>query len=101
MDRGGAGSHWLADAVRRTGLANADSVRFQHGISNSDAWLGVAAHCGIDVEAVVQEVADQLRLPVARLDRRDPHVAKLVPEKLARRFHVVPLRESDRQIVVA
>jgi type II secretory ATPase GspE/PulE/Tfp pilus assembly ATPase PilB-like protein/ActR/RegA family two-component response regulator len=101
MDRVGAGPHWLVDAVRRTDLANADTVALAEGIANSDAWIAVAAHCGVSVDDLVQEVADRLRLPVARLDRRDPHVAKLVPEKLARRFRVVALRESDRQIVIA
>jgi type IV pilus assembly protein PilB len=101
MDRGVAGAHWLEDAAQRASLANAGSLRLEGGLSIGDAWLAVAAHCGVAVEDLVQEVAEQMRLPVARLDRRDPHVIKLVPEKLARRYRVVPLRESDRQIVVA
>jgi len=101
MDRGGAGTHWLVDAARRAGMAKADTLQLERGVTNGDAWLAVAAHCGVAVDDLVQEVADQMRLPVARLDRRDPHVVKLVPEKIARRYRVVPLRESDRQIVVA
>jgi type IV pilus assembly protein PilB len=76
-------------------------LQLDHGTGNADAWQEVARHCGISLDDLAQEVADQMRLPVARLERRDPHVTKLVPEKIARRFRVVPLRESDRQIVVA
>ena len=68
---------------------------------SAKAWLEVASHCGVRLEELVQEVADRLRLPVARLDRRDAHVTKLVPGRIARRFHVVPLRASDRQILIA
>ncbi len=101
MDRAGAGSHWLVDAARRAGLANAETLVLERGSSSADAWLAVASHCGVSVDDLAHEVADQYRLPVARLDRRDPHVVRLVPEKIARRFRVIPLRESDRQIVVA
>ena len=101
MDRGGAGPHWLEDVAHRAELRDAGSLSIEAGTPNADAWLATASHCGITVEDLAQEIGDQLHLPLARLDRRDPHVAKLVPEKIARRLHVVPLRESDRQIVVA
>ncbi len=101
MDRGGAAAHWLVDAARRAGLANAETLALERGLSSADAWLAVASHCGVSVDDLAQEVAEQYRLPVARIDRRDPHVVRLIPEKIARRFRVIPLRESDRQIVVA
>ncbi len=101
MDRGTAGAHWLMDVACRAGLREAGSLKLERGTPNADAWLVVASHCGLSMDDLAQEIADQLHLPVARLERRDPHVVKLVPEKLARRFHVVPLRESDRQIVIA
>jgi type IV pilus assembly protein PilB len=101
MDRGAVGSHWLKDVACRAGLRDAESLLIERGTPNADAWQFVAKHCGVSLDELVQEVADQLHLPVARLDRRDAHVNKLVPEKTARRFHVVPLRESDRQIVIA
>jgi type IV pilus assembly protein PilB len=101
MDRGGAGSHWLVDVARRAGLPNADTLEVAATLSSLDAWETVAAHCGLSTDDLAQEAADHLRLPVARFDKREPHATKLVPEKIARRFHVVPLRESDRQIVVA
>ncbi len=93
--------HWLEDLARRAQLENADTLHIDASMAGADAWLAVAAHCGISVDELAQEAADRLHLPLARLDRRDPHVVRLVPEKFARRFHVVPLRETNRQIVVA
>jgi CheY-like chemotaxis protein len=37
----------------------------------------------------------------ANLSAADPKAARLLPEELARRFNVFPLREDDRQLVVA
>jgi type II secretory ATPase GspE/PulE/Tfp pilus assembly ATPase PilB-like protein/CheY-like chemotaxis protein len=101
MERGAAGHHWLVDLVQRAGLQDAQSLQVAASTSLADAWEAVARHCGLSVDQLAQEVADAMRLPLARLAQRDPHVLKLVPEKLARRFQVVPMRESDRQIVVA
>ena len=101
MERGAAGHHWLVDLVQRAGLQDAQSLQVAANASLADAWEAVARHCGLSVDQLAQEVADAMRLPLARLGQRDPHVLKLVPEKLARRFQVVPMRESDRQIVIA
>ena len=98
---GGAGKHWLAELAQRAQLARADALEVAADLPLADAWQRVAQHCGLTLDALAQEVADQLRLPIARLDARDAHVQRLVPEKIARRFGVMPLRESDRQIVVA
>ena len=101
MDRMGSSPHWLVDVARRNGLANADSLSLDAALPAAEAWERAAAHVGMSLEQLAQEVAEALHLPLARLDRRDAHVGKLVPEKIARRFNVMPLRESDRQIVVA
>ncbi len=101
MQRDNASLHWLADIARKAGLPHSDSLDVDAGSLLADAWRRVAEHCHLAESALAQEVADSLRLPLARLDQRDAHVNKFVPEKIARRFQVVPLRESDRQIVVA
>ena len=101
MERGAAGRHWLADLAQRAGLQDANTLQLAAGIPLTEAWEDVARHCGVSADQLAQDVADGMRLPLARLSQRDPHVLKLVPEKLARRFQVLPLRESDRQIVIA
>ncbi|HSY80316.1 MAG TPA: ATPase, T2SS/T4P/T4SS family, partial [Gemmatimonadaceae bacterium] len=42
-----------------------------------------------------------LKLGVADLSAIEPKALRLLPEKLARRYHVIPLRETDRHITVA
>ena len=101
MERGAAGRHWLVDLVQRANLQGAEALRVAPSTSLAQAWEDVARGCGLSPDQLAQEIADAMRLPLARLGQRDPHVQKLVPEKLARRFQVLPLRESDRQIVIA
>ncbi len=96
-----AGRHWLIDIARRAGLPHADQLRLAAGCTATEAWRTVSEKTGVALPGLLSEVADQLRLPMAALETANPHVARLLPEKTARKYLVVPLRESDRQIVVA
>ena len=95
------GQHWLVDIARRAGLPGAESLDVPASAPAAEVWNHVARHCQRSEEQLVQEAADLLRMPVARLEAREPHVVRFIPEKVARRFHVVPLRENDRQLVLA
>ncbi len=101
MDHRDAGQHWLAEIARRSGWEKAATLVLEPGTPNAEAWERTARHCGLSLEALTQELAESLRLPCARIEVRDPQVQKLVPEKIARRFGVIALRQTDRQIVVA
>ncbi|HXT18585.1 MAG TPA: GspE/PulE family protein [Gemmatimonadaceae bacterium] len=46
-------------------------------------------------------IARRYNLPVADLSRATAHAVSLVPEKWARRFHVVPLSATERDLCVA
>jgi type II secretory ATPase GspE/PulE/Tfp pilus assembly ATPase PilB-like protein/8-oxo-dGTP pyrophosphatase MutT (NUDIX family) len=46
-------------------------------------------------------IARRFSLPVANLAAASPQAVALVPEKWARRFHVVPLTISERELLVA
>ncbi|MEZ4585166.1 MAG: type II/IV secretion system protein [Gemmatimonadales bacterium] len=52
-------------------------------------------------EEILREVAQRFRLPVADLSTVDPRVRDEVPEQLARRYNVVPLRFTDSRLDVA
>ena len=47
------------------------------------------------------ELAAKLRLPVADLDSASEHAARLVPERWARKYAVLPLTVGDRKVVIA
>ncbi len=95
------GQHWLVDIARRAALTGADTLDVPASAPLHEVWPHVARHCGVSEEVLAQEAADLLRVPLARLDAREPHVTRFIPEKIARRFRIVPLRENDRQLVIA
>jgi type II secretory ATPase GspE/PulE/Tfp pilus assembly ATPase PilB-like protein/CheY-like chemotaxis protein len=52
-------------------------------------------------EQILGAVAARFRLPVAELSKADPKLTTTVPEQLARRFNVVPVRQTDSFLEVA
>ncbi|HEY4303271.1 MAG TPA: ATPase, T2SS/T4P/T4SS family [Gemmatimonadaceae bacterium] len=46
-------------------------------------------------------LAKRYKLPVANLDLISAHAVALVPERWARRFHVVPLTATEHELIVA
>ena len=46
-------------------------------------------------------LADRLRIPLADLGSATEHAARLVPERWARKYTVMPLVVSDRRVIVA
>ncbi len=99
--RGATGAHWLARVASRAAWPNSDALVMPSGAAIADAWNEVVRVCGVTEEQLVQEVAKANRLQHARWETVEPQATKLVPEKLARRHHVYPLREDYRSIYVA
>jgi type II secretory ATPase GspE/PulE/Tfp pilus assembly ATPase PilB-like protein/CheY-like chemotaxis protein len=50
---------------------------------------------------ILGAIAARFRLPVADLTKLDPKLSATVPEQLARRFNVVPVRQTDSYLEVA
>ncbi|HKS06934.1 MAG TPA: ATPase, T2SS/T4P/T4SS family [Gemmatimonadaceae bacterium] len=93
--------HWLAAAALRAGLQGANELDIQFTLAVADAWREIAAGLGIKQPELAARVASTLRVAAADFDRADPRALRLVPEKLARRLNVFPMREDDRTIVIA
>ncbi|MGD8239558.1 MAG: ATPase, T2SS/T4P/T4SS family, partial [Armatimonadota bacterium] len=57
----------------------------------------------VDQSEVVRAVAEQLDLPVADLShtQADPEAVKLVPADFCRRYHLVPMCQSDGVVTIA
>ena len=51
--------------------------------------------------ADVRALAQRFRLPIADLSRISAHAVGLVPERWARRFHVVPLDATEQDLLIA
>ena len=56
---------------------------------------------GTSQEELAERVAAHYRLEVADLSTADPHAHRLIPGVVARKRNVVPLRYTDRSLVVA
>jgi type II secretory ATPase GspE/PulE/Tfp pilus assembly ATPase PilB-like protein/CheY-like chemotaxis protein len=52
-------------------------------------------------QEVLGAIASRFRFPVADLAKPDPKLISAVPEQLARRFNVVPVRQTDSYLEVA
>ncbi|HTD60297.1 MAG TPA: ATPase, T2SS/T4P/T4SS family [Gemmatimonadaceae bacterium] len=88
-------------AARRAKLPGADSLMVLPGTSTPESWTEVARATGTTPDSLATHVAQSLKLGVADLSAIEPKALRLLPEKLARRYHVIPLRETDRNITVA
>jgi type IV pilus assembly protein PilB len=93
--------HWLVHVARRTGLPGAESLELEPGAPTAEAWLQVADTLGINQDRLAEYVADYFRLKVTDLDGAEANATKLVPEKVARQYQIFPIKEDDRQLVVA
>jgi type II secretory ATPase GspE/PulE/Tfp pilus assembly ATPase PilB-like protein/ActR/RegA family two-component response regulator len=96
-----ASQHWLVLVVKGAGFNNVDALLIEHGDLLQDAWKTVRDVCEVSDDEIVNAVAERLHLNVADLKKAAPRAVNLVPEKVARRYQVFPLREDDRCLFVA
>jgi type II secretory ATPase GspE/PulE/Tfp pilus assembly ATPase PilB-like protein/ActR/RegA family two-component response regulator len=93
--------HWLVDVAVRAGLLQSGALAVAPNAALPDAWARVSAACSIDEKALARLVATRYKVAIAELSATTPAILSLVPEKVARRNTVFPIRASDRQITVA
>jgi type II secretory ATPase GspE/PulE/Tfp pilus assembly ATPase PilB-like protein len=93
--------HWIVDIARKAHLANCESLNIAPSASTDEAWAKTTEVCRIREDELTGLVALHFKLPVARLTAAESHALKLVPEVTARRHSVLPLRQTDRQLVIA
>jgi type II secretory ATPase GspE/PulE/Tfp pilus assembly ATPase PilB-like protein/ActR/RegA family two-component response regulator len=93
--------HWLAHAASRAGLPAAEGLNISRGVSNTIAWDIAARGLNLTPSELATRIAPPLGVSVADFDAADTRALTLLPERLARRYQVFPLREDDRTIAVA
>lgn len=71
------------------------------GLSVAEAWDLAARSLGTTQSDLARALAGPLRLQPANLATADAKAVRLIPERLARRHNVFPVRENDRQLIVA
>ena len=87
----------LASLLPETVLAN---LRGQVPDKGS-LWQAVIERRILTEEQVLAAVSTRFRLPVADLNTVERRVADQVPEQLARRYHIIPIRATDSWLDIA
>ena len=93
--------HWLVRVAERAGLAGREALDIPPSTPAREAWPVLTRAFSINDQRLAQLVGEYFSLEVAKLAEADPNAVLLIPEAMARKHHIYPLQESDRQIVVA
>lgn len=101
MTRKAPARHWMLEALRGAELAGPDPQTIAVAASIEEVWSAAARACGVSHDQLARLVATHFRLAVADFEKAEPRALHLIPEPVARRYSVFPLREDDRYLVVA
>ena len=95
-----AAVHWLVRIAERAGLAG-ERPDIGPDLPAADAWGSVVRAYELPDDRLSELVAEYFRLDTAGFHSADPNAALLVPEVMARKHHIYPLFDTDRNLVVA
>ena len=93
--------HWLTRAAARAGIQGADAITLPPETSIVDAWEIVSRTLGLAQQDLALRIAPMFGMELAEVEDADPMARLALPEQMARRFQVLPLRADDRLLVVA
>lgn len=93
--------NWLINAAEKAGWKATAKPLISATTSLEEAWSSVVEAYGVSEADLSSQVAALFRLEMASLDAVEPRAVKLVPEKLARKHHVLPISETQNEIVIA
>jgi len=97
----GISEHWLVHAARQAGLAGAAAIQLESKVPVEVAWTTVARVCQLSEPELAHRVASHIRIKPAEFGPAADRMTKLLPEAVARRFRVFPLRTEQNQLIVA
>jgi type II secretory ATPase GspE/PulE/Tfp pilus assembly ATPase PilB-like protein/CheY-like chemotaxis protein len=92
---------WLVPTIET--VLSADAVQAVRSETGPDAslWETLVQRKLASDEDILGAIATRFRFQVADLTNPDPKLCATVPEQLARRFNVVPVRQTDSFLEVA
>ena len=93
--------HWLVPVAQAANLPGVEALSVASDTELVGAWNLVGMATGTSHDELAERVAAHYRLAVADLSTADPHAHKLIPGVIARKRNVVPLRYTERSLVVA
>ena len=96
-----ANRHWLINVVKAAGHPAVEALDTAATVSIEDAWAEITEICRLDDDGLSQIVAAHFRLGTADLDHAHPDLVARIPERIARKYGVLPLREDNGHLVIA
>ena len=93
--------HWLIGVAGRARLGDLRDMRLSLDTPPTQAWEQTATWLEVSQEALAEHVATTFRMKVADLGSAEPEAARVLPEADAQRLLVLPLRATDRTLVLA
>ena len=93
--------HWLQSAAARADIPGIEALTLPYDVTPAESWERAARAARLSPRELAVRLAAVLRLKVADLQSASAQSRPLVPEKLARKYNVYPLRGDDRTITVA
>jgi type II secretory ATPase GspE/PulE/Tfp pilus assembly ATPase PilB-like protein/CheY-like chemotaxis protein len=92
---------WLVPSIETLLSTEAvQALRDEQG-PNASLWETLVQRKQASDEQILKAISTRFRFPVADLTKPDPKLSTTVPEQLARRFNVVPVRQTDSYLEVA
>src|SRR4051794_17471573 len=93
--------HWLAAAASRVGMKGAEALSLPNDASLMDTWDVASRGLGVSAADLATSLAPSFGLAEADFEKAESRALSLLPERIARKYHVFPLRENERHLVVA
>jgi type IV pilus assembly protein PilB len=94
-------AHWLVSVVEEIGLAGAAEVQLDRHAPTGASWNAIRRACAVSEAELARIVAARFNLPLADLSRADSRALRLIPQKVAKRFGIMPMKEDAQTITVA
>jgi CheY-like chemotaxis protein len=94
-------THWLVAAARSLKLPGADDLADDLDGKLVDVWSRVRETTGLSDGEMTEKLADRYLMRVADLASAEQYATRLLPAIVAVKYHVLPLRYTDRTIDVA
>jgi CheY-like chemotaxis protein len=94
-------THWLVAAARSLELPGAADLETDLDGKLVDIWASVREVTGLSDAEMTEKLADRYLMRVADLASAEQYATRLLPGIVAVKYHVLPLRYTDRTIDVA
>ena len=92
---------WLAHSLEGVVTPELIAELREKAAPQATLWETLVAQKVVTDEQILNALSTRFRLKIAELDKADPTAKERVPEQVARRYHIVPLRATDSYLEVA